>query len=119
MKNAFLLAAIIMLGACKPFPAEAEKAPPPSAKAQQESSVEAQAGQSDSDEDETQHEKPVVGEEITPGNLVISKSTNSDNYQSVKRINYPDASCWVVMNTKTWDGGISCIPKSQLPQTTP
>jgi hypothetical protein len=115
MKNAFLIAAIFLLGACKPFPAEAEKAPAPSTQAQQESSVEAQAGQTDAPP--KKEDKPVIDEEIAPNNLVISKSTTTDNYQSIKRVNYPDASCWVVINTKTWDSSISCLPKSQLPKT--
>lgn len=103
MKNAFLIAAIFFLGACKPFPAEAEKAPPPSTQAEAQQN------------DEENEDKPVIDEEIAPGNLVISKSTTTDNYQSIKRVNYPDASCWVVINTKTWDSSISCLPKSQLP----
>ena len=113
MKKVLIIAGIFLLAGCKPLPSEVEKsAPAPTQASVQVSSIEAQAAvTTEVEEPESNQPKPVIDEDITPNNRVISVSTISDNYQSVKRVEYPDATCFVVMNTKSWEGSISCLRK--------
>lgn len=50
---------------------------------------------------------------VSDKEVIIAKGRNN-NVQTVKRVDDIDAVCWVVMNTNSWEGSISCIPRSQL-----
>lgn len=111
MKQALLITALLLLAGCKPFPAEAQKNNPAPQETATTVQVHVQTAPEPTEEAVDDEPKPVIDEDIAPNNRVISVATSGNNYQSVKRVEYPDASCFVVMNSKTWEGGISCIRK--------
>lgn len=130
MEKLLLVLAVIAMVGCEPFPSpESEK--PSTSTAQVQNDVEsiqdedveedvdddtpAPAAQSPEQKKFTKKlkYKPQDNIRLSANEVVISQGSNS-NIQTVKRVEDKDAICWVVMNTKSWEGSISCIPRSTI-----
>lgn len=110
MKKLLLVLALFSLTGCEPYP---ENKPQPAPTEQVESTTSDVETVVEEESPSPIDYKSEPNVRVSDNEVVIVQGSGS-NVQSVKRVEDKDAVCWVVMNTKNWEGSISCLPRSQL-----